>query len=183
MLVIEALGEQIPEAEFVVPDGGYFLWLDLAEGTDSVALLAEAKGGGVSFVAGPDFMIEGGANGFRLSFAPVPAGPAPARACGGSPRRLSSSAPALRLSPSSPDSGQPLDQLDVEGGDDRVGQLFEGRLRASASDSVPSTAARTSGCSKMPWGAMPSTGPSAQPSPGSSASASPSATVRPAWIW
>ena len=28
--LVEALGEQIPEAEFVVPGGGYFLWLDLA---------------------------------------------------------------------------------------------------------------------------------------------------------
>ena len=64
--------EQIPEAEFVVPGGGYFLWLDLAEGTDTSALLAEAKGEGVAFVAGPDFMIEGGTNSLRLSFASVP---------------------------------------------------------------------------------------------------------------
>ena len=71
--LVSALREQIPEAEFVVPDGGYFLWLDLAEGTDTAALLAEAKGEGVSFVAGPDFMIEGGENSLRLSFAPVPA--------------------------------------------------------------------------------------------------------------
>ena len=71
--LVEALREQIPEAEFVVPQGGYFLWLDLAEGTDTVALLAEAKVEGVSFVAGPDFMIEGGENSLRLAFAPVPA--------------------------------------------------------------------------------------------------------------
>jgi 2-aminoadipate transaminase len=71
--LVGALGEQIPEAEFVVPEGGYFLWLDLAAGTDTVALLAEAKADGVSFVAGPDFMIEGGENSLRLSFAPVPA--------------------------------------------------------------------------------------------------------------
>lgn len=71
--LVAALGEQIPEAEFVVPEGGYFLWLDLAEGTDTAALLAEAKADGVSFVAGPDFMIEGGENSLRLSFAPVPA--------------------------------------------------------------------------------------------------------------
>jgi 2-aminoadipate transaminase len=69
--LVSALHELIPEAEFVVPQGGYFLWLDLAEGTDSPALLAEAKGEGVSFVAGPDFMIEGGENSLRLSFAPV----------------------------------------------------------------------------------------------------------------
>ncbi|HEX6666986.1 MAG TPA: PLP-dependent aminotransferase family protein [Solirubrobacterales bacterium] len=71
--LVAALGEKLPEAEFVVPDGGYFLWLDLAAGTDTVALLAEAKNDGVSFVAGPDFMIEGGENSLRLSFAPVPA--------------------------------------------------------------------------------------------------------------
>jgi DNA-binding transcriptional MocR family regulator len=71
--LVAALGEQVPEAEFVVPDGGYFLWLDLAAGTDTAALLAEAKGDGVSFVAGPDFMISGGENSLRLSFAPVPA--------------------------------------------------------------------------------------------------------------
>jgi DNA-binding transcriptional MocR family regulator len=70
--LVEALREQIPEAEFVVPGGGYFLWLDLAEGTDTTALLAEAKGEGVTFVAGPDFMLEGGGNSLRLSFAPVP---------------------------------------------------------------------------------------------------------------
>jgi DNA-binding transcriptional MocR family regulator len=71
--LVAALGEQLPEAEFVVPDGGYFLWLDLAEETDTPALLAEAKAHGVSFVAGPDFMIDGGRNSLRLSFAPVPA--------------------------------------------------------------------------------------------------------------
>ena len=70
--LVEALREQIPEAEFVVPGGGYFLWLDLAEGTDTPTLLAEAKGEGVAFVAGPDFMIDGGANSLRLSFASVP---------------------------------------------------------------------------------------------------------------
>jgi 2-aminoadipate transaminase len=69
--LVAALNEQIPEAEFVVPGGGYFLWLDLAEGTDTSALLAEAKGEGVTFVAGPDFMIDGGTNSLRLSFAPV----------------------------------------------------------------------------------------------------------------
>jgi 2-aminoadipate transaminase len=70
--LVEALREQLPEAEFVVPGGGYFLWLDLAEGTDTMALLAEAKAEGVAFVAGPDFMIEGGRNSLRLSFASVP---------------------------------------------------------------------------------------------------------------
>ena len=72
--LVDALREHIPEAEFVVPEGGYFLWLDLDDDVDAVALLAEAKEEGVTFVAGPDFMIEGGSSSLRLSFAPVPAG-------------------------------------------------------------------------------------------------------------
>lgn len=70
--LVGAVREQLPEAKFVAPRGGYFLWLDLPEGTDAVALLAEASAEGVSFVAGPDFMLEGGESSLRLSFAPVP---------------------------------------------------------------------------------------------------------------
>ena len=70
--VVEQLREQIPEAEFVVPGGGYFLWLDLAEGTDTTKLVTPAKEAGVGFVAGPDFMLEGGERSLRLSFASVP---------------------------------------------------------------------------------------------------------------
>ncbi len=72
--LVGALREHIPEAEFVVPAGGYFLWLDLKDDVDTKALLAQAKDEGVTFVAGPDFMLEGGTNSLRLSFAPVPAG-------------------------------------------------------------------------------------------------------------
>lgn len=70
--VVRELRSQIPEAKFVVPGGGYFLWLDLAEGTDATALAAAAKDVGAPFVAGPDFMLEGGSNSLRLSFASVP---------------------------------------------------------------------------------------------------------------
>jgi len=72
--LVDALREHIPEAEFVVPEGGYFLWLDLNDDVDTTALLAQAKEEGVTFVAGPDFMLEGGSSSLRLSFAPVPAG-------------------------------------------------------------------------------------------------------------
>jgi DNA-binding transcriptional MocR family regulator len=75
--VVEQLRAQIPEAEFVTPGGGYFLWLDLAEGTDTAALVAPAKEAGVGFVAGPDFMLEGGERSLRLSFASVPPGDVP----------------------------------------------------------------------------------------------------------
>jgi 2-aminoadipate transaminase len=71
--LVEALGEQIPEAEFIVPEGGYFLWLELREDVSTPELLTAAKDEGVSFVAGPDFLLEGGQNALRLSFASVPA--------------------------------------------------------------------------------------------------------------
>jgi DNA-binding transcriptional MocR family regulator len=71
--LVGALEEKIPEAEFVVPEGGYFLWLDLADDVDTPRLLGEAKEEGVTFVAGPDFMLDGGTSSLRLSFAPVTA--------------------------------------------------------------------------------------------------------------
>jgi 2-aminoadipate transaminase len=69
--LVAALRERIPEAEFVVPEGGYFLWLTLADDVDTPALLQAAREEGVAFVAGPDFMLEGGTSALRLSFAGV----------------------------------------------------------------------------------------------------------------
>jgi DNA-binding transcriptional MocR family regulator len=70
--LVEALRDQLPEAEFVVPGGGYFLWLTLGEDVDTAELLLAALEEGVAFVAGPDFMLEGGRSSLRLSFASVP---------------------------------------------------------------------------------------------------------------
>ena len=71
--LVEALSEHIPEADFVVPEGGYFLWLTLEDDVDTPKLLEAATREGAPFVAGPDFLIEGGRNALRLSFASVPA--------------------------------------------------------------------------------------------------------------
>jgi 2-aminoadipate transaminase len=70
--LVEALHEHLPEAQFVVPGGGYFLWVDLAEDVDTPLLLDACKEEGVAFVAGPDFMLEGGTSSLRFSFASVP---------------------------------------------------------------------------------------------------------------
>jgi 2-aminoadipate transaminase len=70
--LVEALREHIPEARFVVPGGGYFLWVDLEDDADTPAVLEAAKDEGVAFVAGPDFMLEGGRSSLRFSFASVP---------------------------------------------------------------------------------------------------------------
>jgi 2-aminoadipate transaminase len=69
--LVEALAEHIPEAEFVVPGGGYFLWLDLEDDVDTPELLKASAEEDVTFIAGPDFMIDGGRSSLRLSFAPV----------------------------------------------------------------------------------------------------------------
>jgi 2-aminoadipate transaminase len=52
------------------PEGGYFLWLDLAEGVDSTELLEAATAVGVTFVPGPDFFPggSGGRSAARLAF-------------------------------------------------------------------------------------------------------------------
>jgi 2-aminoadipate transaminase len=54
--LVDALGERLggTGATWSVPEGGYFLWLDLP-GIDTVELLAEAEKVGVTFVAGADF--------------------------------------------------------------------------------------------------------------------------------
>ena len=70
--LVSALASHIPEAGFVLPGGGYFLWADLAEGRDTVELAKKAKEAGAPFIPGTDFMLEGGFNSLRFSFASVP---------------------------------------------------------------------------------------------------------------
>jgi 2-aminoadipate transaminase len=48
------------------PQGGYFLWLELPEGTDATELLGRATAAGVTFVPGSDF--GGEPNSARLAF-------------------------------------------------------------------------------------------------------------------
>ncbi|HWX73942.1 MAG TPA: PLP-dependent aminotransferase family protein [Solirubrobacteraceae bacterium] len=67
----QALRLELPEAEFVPPEGGYFLWVTLPPGTDVAALQRAAEELGVSFVKGSDFMLEGGENALRLAYSGV----------------------------------------------------------------------------------------------------------------
>jgi 2-aminoadipate transaminase len=68
----DALERHIPDATFVKPQGGYFLWVDLPEGSDVVALAAGAEERGVVFVKGSDFLIEGGDSSLRIAYSAVP---------------------------------------------------------------------------------------------------------------
>ncbi|HTA98535.1 MAG TPA: PLP-dependent aminotransferase family protein [Solirubrobacteraceae bacterium] len=66
-----ALERELPEAEYVAPEGGYFMWVTLPEGTDVDALFSLASELGVAFVKGTDFLLEGGENTLRLAYSGV----------------------------------------------------------------------------------------------------------------
>lgn len=66
-----ALRRELPEARFVAPEGGYFMWVTLPEGTDVGALFKAAAERDVAFVKGTDFLMEGGENTLRLAYSGV----------------------------------------------------------------------------------------------------------------
>ena len=67
----QALDRELPEARFVAPEGGYFMWVTLPEGTDVAALHRAAGERGVAFVKGTDFVLQGGENTLRLAYSGV----------------------------------------------------------------------------------------------------------------
>jgi 2-aminoadipate transaminase len=68
--MLAALEEAFPGgSRWSHPEGGYFLWLDLPEGTDAAELLRRAEEEGVTFVKGADFYAgPGGESSARLAF-------------------------------------------------------------------------------------------------------------------
>jgi 2-aminoadipate transaminase len=66
-----ALSRELPEAEFIAPDGGYFMWVTLPAGTDVERLFSLANELGVAFVKGTDFLLQGGENTLRLAYSGV----------------------------------------------------------------------------------------------------------------
>jgi len=72
-LLDAALQRELPEAKYSPPDGGYFMWVELPEGTDVGALFALAAERGVAFVKGTDFLMEGGENTLRIAYSGVTA--------------------------------------------------------------------------------------------------------------
>lgn len=67
----QALRRELPQAQFIEPEGGYFMWVTLPEGTDVNALFGGAADRGVAFVKGTDFLLEGGENTLRLAYSGV----------------------------------------------------------------------------------------------------------------
>jgi 2-aminoadipate transaminase len=67
----DALQKELPDARFVRPHGGYFLWVDLPRGTDVGALFEAAAERGVQFVKGTDFVLDGAKSSLRLAYSGV----------------------------------------------------------------------------------------------------------------
>jgi 2-aminoadipate transaminase len=68
-----ALERELPEATFQKPEGGYFMWVTLPEGTQVSRLFDAAAERGVAIVKGTDFLLEGGENTLRLAYSGVTA--------------------------------------------------------------------------------------------------------------
>lgn len=71
-----ALNEYLPDGcRWVLPGGGFFIWLRLPDGIDAGELLPRAIAGGVGFAPGMRFHLAGGgANCARLAFGLYPEG-------------------------------------------------------------------------------------------------------------
>jgi DNA-binding transcriptional MocR family regulator len=67
----DALRRELPDARFVEPQGGYFLWVELPRGTDVAGLFDAAASRGVQFVKGSDFVLDGADDCLRLAYAGV----------------------------------------------------------------------------------------------------------------
>jgi len=63
--MLAALDRELPEIRITRPEGGYFLWAELA-GVDATELLSRAEAAGVTFVKGTDF--DGEPDTLRLAY-------------------------------------------------------------------------------------------------------------------
>ncbi|MGH3716674.1 MAG: PLP-dependent aminotransferase family protein [Micromonosporaceae bacterium] len=71
-LLAEALATHVPDARFTAPEGGYFLWTELAGDVDTAELQrVAAQQHGVAVVKGSDFLLDGGRHALRLAFSAV----------------------------------------------------------------------------------------------------------------
>jgi 2-aminoadipate transaminase len=66
-----AVERELPDARFIAPEGGYFLWLDLPKGVDVDALFKAAAARNLQFVKGSDFVLEGGESSLRIAYSGV----------------------------------------------------------------------------------------------------------------
>lgn len=74
-LMAAALRRELPEASFVLPDGGFFIWLHLPEGVNAGDLAPLALQHGVEVLPGSRCYSDGSGDDYiRLAFSETPAG-------------------------------------------------------------------------------------------------------------
>ncbi|GAB3979653.1 PLP-dependent aminotransferase family protein [Plantactinospora veratri] len=67
--LVAAVRDELPQAEFTVPDGGWFLWLRLPHPYGGTELLPYAEAAGVSYLPGRQFFVtDTGHRHLRLSY-------------------------------------------------------------------------------------------------------------------
>jgi DNA-binding transcriptional MocR family regulator len=66
-----ALERELPDASFVAPEGGYFMWVELPPGIDGDELFHAAAERGVAIVKGSDFVLDGGRDAIRIAYSGV----------------------------------------------------------------------------------------------------------------
>lgn len=73
-LMINCIKEEFPKnAKYTLPDGGLFIWVELAENVDTSKLFVKALENNVVFVSGQSFFPNGNCkNGFRLNYSNMP---------------------------------------------------------------------------------------------------------------
>jgi DNA-binding transcriptional MocR family regulator len=63
------MAQQLPQATYTRPDGGFFTWVRLPDGIDAAAMLPRAVAARVAYVPGTAFHADGrGGDHVRLSF-------------------------------------------------------------------------------------------------------------------
>jgi len=68
-----ALRQHLPDARWIRPKGGFFIWLQLAGGIDAQELFKQAMEAGVAFIPGAGFCLDGGGRSeARLSYSREP---------------------------------------------------------------------------------------------------------------
>ena len=72
--LLAALSEQMPAGcSWLLPAGGFFVWVTLPAGLDATALLPHAEAAGMAFIPGANFHLDGrGSNTLRLAFSLYP---------------------------------------------------------------------------------------------------------------
>ncbi|MFI7608552.1 PLP-dependent aminotransferase family protein [Micromonospora sp. NPDC049366] len=70
-VLAESLRRHLPQARFVEPDGGYFLWVEFPADVLADRVAPAAAERGVAVVKGSDFVVDGGRNALRLAFSAV----------------------------------------------------------------------------------------------------------------